>query len=139
MKMCLQLAFLAGALIASTAQAQQQLAADLPFSDRAWQCEAYKSSELNSMSQLELEGAYCTYRASIRVEAKREVEYKMGYAKHPENFEEALKFSRRLQQQCTREINKTINVLSRRFPGSTPDCSVMWKYISHEAVQDGKV
>jgi hypothetical protein len=114
-------------------------AADLPFSSRAWECGAYNSSELNSMSQLELEGVYCTYRASVRVEAKREVEYKAGYAKHPENFEEALRFSRRLQQQCTREIKKTIEVLSQRFPGLAPDCSVMWKYISHEAAQDGQV
>lgn len=113
--------------------------ADLPFSNRAWECGAYKSSELNSMSQLELEGVYCTYRASVRVAAKREAEYMARTAKHPEDFDEALRFPRRLQQQCTREIKKTIEVLSQRFPGLAPDCSVMWKYISHEAAQDGKV
>jgi hypothetical protein len=140
MKALFSTALLSITLGTSIAQAQQgPSAAGLPFSDRAFNCGAYKSSELDSMSQLDLEETYCSYRVSVRLEAKREVEYKVGYAKDPENFEEVLKFSRRLQQQCTREIKKTINVLSRRFPGPVPNCSIMWKAVSKQAAQGGTV
>jgi hypothetical protein len=140
MKALFNTALLSITLVTSIAQAQQApSAAGLPLSDRAFNCGAYKSSELYSMSQLDLEETYCSYRVSVRLEAKREVEYKVGYAKDPENFEEVLKFSRRLQQQCTREIKKTISVLSRRFPGPVPDCSIMWKAVSKQAAQGGVV
>jgi hypothetical protein len=123
----------------SIAQAQHgPSAAEHAFSARAFDCKPYSLAELNSMSQFELGGAYCSYRVSLRLEAMREVEYKAGYAKNPENFEEALKFSRHWQQRCTPQIKKTIDVLSRRFPGPVPDCSSMWKALLKEASEGGQ-
>jgi hypothetical protein len=140
MKALFSTALLLITLSTSIAQAQQgPSAAGLPLSTRAFNCGTYKLSELDSMSQLDLEETYCSYRVSVRLEAKREVEYKVGYAKDPEDFKEMLKFSRRLQQECTREIKKTINVLSKRFPGPVPDCSIMWKAVSKQATEGGKV
>jgi hypothetical protein len=86
--------------------------AGLPLSTRAFNCAAYKSSELDSMSQPDPGETYCSYRVSLRLQAKREVEYRVGYAKDPEDFREMLTFSRRLQQQCTLEIKKR----STHFP-----------------------
>lgn len=102
-----------------------EAASDLPFSMRAFQCEQFEFAELDSMPAAELKGAFCSYAIGSDQSSKRAAIMKEKYKDNPAIRGALLGDHITLLQQCTRGMEKTLDVLKRKFSEQPADCKPM--------------
>lgn len=123
-------------LIASTSIAQAQngpSAKELRLSDGAFACEDLKIAELKAMSRDQLEGTYCSYVVSAKLSLKQDAEAKAKYANDARILSPILEFSGHLRNRCVRGAQKSLQLFSRKFVSSAPDCKLMWDRVKAAA------
>lgn len=95
---------------------------DMRISPRAFQCQQYEYAELDAMQKGELQGAFCSYVLGADQASKRNDLTKEKYADQPAILAPLLGDYIRFSENCSRGMEKTMDILSRKFSSQAPDC-----------------
>jgi hypothetical protein len=108
-------------MLASVAIAAEPVVPKLSI--RAMQCQPYEYAELNAMPRRELEGAFCGYVAGFDALKKQVDLSREQYQEQPGVLAALRGDFIQQSQRCTQGIEKTADLLSRKFSATVPDCT----------------